>query len=334
MTGLLAIPERRLPIPSIDPIPLLPGRWIAVAVAGSVLIDAALLRRAGLRIDVNGMFGGLAVLGMAAITLCFLLRAPATRAQRIARDLIEGLSLFALISLLGAVASYPLAAGHHALVDSDLERIDLSLHFHWTNWYALIAGHSALQRIERMAYLSIFVTPAVLIGYFAWAGWRAEARLFIATFWIAALITLALFPLVPAAGPLATLWHGSIPYMPLSGLYQDQVILALRQHSIQLVDLGALHGLVCAPSFHAASAVIYIVTAWRIAPLRWPVAALNVGMLLATPVEGTHYLTDILGGMAVACLALWLMPALIKFTAPRNIGWAADFEREMPAAAG
>jgi len=334
MTGTHTTSRQLFPAPSIDQIPLLPGRWIAMAVAGSVVIDAALLAGTGLRIDLNRVFAGFVVWAMAASTLCYIFRAPATRGERIARDLIEGISLFALISLLGAVASYPLAAGHHALVDPDLERIDLSLHFHWTNWYTLIAGHKWLQAIERIAYLSIFVTPALLIGYFAWAGRRAEARLFIATFWVAALITLILFPLFPAAGPFATLWHGSIPYMPLSGLYQDQVILALRHHSIRLVDLGALHGLVCAPSFHAASAVIYIVTARTIAPLRWPITALNVVMLLATPVEGTHYLADVLGGMIVACLALWLMPALIKFAAPRIDGWAADFEREMPAAAG
>jgi membrane-associated phospholipid phosphatase len=333
MTGMRFPSELTLSASPIAPPPLLPGRWIAGAVAVSLLIDGALLFGAGLRIDTTralALFVAWAVIGAA---VCILFRRPATQSQRIARDLVEGISLFALVSLLGAIASYPLAAGHHALVDPELERIDLSLHFHWTSWYELAAAHSWLQPIERMAYLSIFVTPALLIGYFAWTGRRADNRLFVATFWIAVLITLALFPFFPAAGPFATLWHGSMPYMPLSGLYQDQVILALREHRIHSVDLGALHGLVCAPSFHAASAVIYIATAYRIAALRWPIAALNIVMLLATPVEGTHYLTDLLSGMAVACIAVWLTPILVRWAARGNAGWMVDLGQRMPIAA-
>ena len=85
-----------------------------------------------------------------------------------------------------------------------------------------------IQAIERPACLSIFASPTFLIGYFAWFGQRAEIRLFIATFSVAECGTLALFPLLPAAGPLATLLRGSPPYMPVSALFQDQVILQLR----------------------------------------------------------------------------------------------------------
>jgi len=332
MIGMHSVSHEVRPHLPIRRVPLLPGGWIVAALAGSVVIDAVLLFHTRLRIDINWALIAFVAWGFAALIACYRLRAPATRRQWILRDLIEGVSLFALISLLGAVASYPLAAGHHALVDPDLQRIDLRLHFHWTSWYALVAAHLWLQIIGRIAYLSIFVTPALLIGYFAWTGQRAEKRLFVATFWVAALITLSLFPLFPAAGPFATLWHGVHPYMPLSGLYQDQVILALRQHRIQSVDLGALRGLVCAPSFHAASVIIYIATALRIPRLRWPVVALNLAMLFATPVEGTHYLTDILAGMGVACLALWLTPLLIKFAMPHE-GWAVDPEKDMPIAA-
>ncbi len=309
------IPRRPLFLPETD-IPLLSGRWMAAGIALAVLIDIGLLISARLRIDISWASISVAAWGIVAAALCYALRARATRAQRIARDLIEGTSLFALISLLGAVASYPLATGARGFVDPTLQRIDLSLHFHWVSWYEVVASHAWIQPVERLAYLSIFVTPMLLLGAFAWTGRRAESRLFIATFWLAALITLALFPLLPAAGPFATLWHGAMPYMPLSALYQDQVILALRDHSLQAVDLGALRGLVCAPSFHAASAVLYIATAWRIAPLRWPVAVLNIVMLLATPVEGTHYLADLLCGMIVALVALAVTPMLIRLSGP------------------
>lgn len=313
--------------------PFLSSQWIAAALVASVATVCLLLRSAGLGVAATPALAIFVLWAIAALVLGVILRAPLGSGARIARDLIEGVSLFALVSLLGAIASYPLAAGKHPLVDSELERVDVHLHFHWLRWYAWIASHAWLQGVERMAYLSIFVTPALLIGYFAATGRRAESRLFIATFWVAVVITLALFPLFPAAGPFATLWHGSVPYMPLSALYQDQVIQALRHHLIRSIDLGQLHGLVCAPSFHAASAVIYIVTAFRIPVLRWPIAALNIVMLFATPVEGTHYLADLLSGMAVACLALALTPTLIRWTERERAGWRIGAEGMAPVAA-
>lgn len=312
--------------------PFLSSPCIAAALAASVAMVCLLLRSAGLGVAATPALAIFVLWAIVATVLGFILRAPAGSGARIARDLIEGVSLFALVSLLGAIASYPLAAGKHPLVDSELQHLDVDLHFHWLRWYQWIADHAWLQLVERMAYLSIFVTPALLIGYFAVTGRRAESRLFVATFWVAVVITLALFPLFPAAGPFATLWHGSVPYMPLSALYQDQVIQALRHHQINSIDLGQLHGLVCAPSFHAASAVIYIVTASRIPALRWPIAGLNIVMLMATPVEGTHYLTDLLSGMAVACVALALTPVLIRWTEREGTGWRIGAE-SMPVAA-
>lgn len=293
-------------------LPLVPGHWLIIGMVFSIAVDVLLLRGAHMRIDLSSVSIGYALWAAAAASLCYALRSPTNRGARIVRDLTEGVSLFAGVSLLGAIASYPVAAQSHGFVDPALERIDLAMHFNWLRWYDVIAAHPELQRLERMAYMSIFATPALLLAYFAWTGQRAESRLFIARFWVAALITLILFPFLPAVGPLAYLAHGHIPYMPLSALYQAQVIFALRDHAIQDVDLGTLHGLVCAPSFHAASAVLYIATGWRVRPLRWPIAGLNTAMLLATPVEGTHYLIDLVAGSAVSILVLCGTALLIR----------------------
>jgi membrane-associated phospholipid phosphatase len=126
-------------------------------------------------------------------------------------------------------------------------------------------------------------------------------------FWLAALLTLFLFPLMPAKGPLAFLWQGSIPYMPTSALYQGEIIPELRDRIFTAIDLGALRGLVCAPSAHSACAVLYLVSAWRLRPLRWILIPVNIAMLLSIPVEGTHYLTDMLMGAMVALTAIMLV---------------------------
>lgn len=244
--------------------------------------------------------------------ICLRFRAPRSERQRILRDAAEFFGVFMSICLIGAVAPYPLAAIGSGFVDTTLERVDQVLRFDWLAWYRFVAGHPAIQWFDRAAYESIFLSPAVLLGYFAWAGRKAEARLFILTFWIAASVTLVLFAFVPARGPLALLWRGPLPYVPASALYEADLIPALRSHALHRIDLGNLQGLVSAPSFHAASALLYIWTAWPVRALRWPILIVNLAMLLATPVEGTHYLADIIAGIVVALAAVAGTRAIIR----------------------
>ncbi|HSI16732.1 MAG TPA: phosphatase PAP2 family protein, partial [Sphingomonas sp.] len=101
----------------------------------------------------------------------------------------------------------------------------------------------------------------------------------------------------------------------------DQLIPELRLHMFHVIDLGAIRGLVSAPSFHTASAVLFIAAAWPWRTLRWPLLALNVAMLISTPVEGTHYLSDMILGAAVAGVALGAVAALSEALSRRSGNW-------------
>ena len=285
--------------------PLIPGSWMVAKLAASFCAVALLLYHAGLALapENPGFVTACAAMsGLAAAR--FLTREPRSLLQEQVRDFSENALLFCLICLLGVIASYPIAAGSTGFVDATLERIDTALHFDWVVWYRAVAVYPWLQHAGAAAYAAIFVSPFLILGWMAWERRRCEARVFLLTFWVATVLTLALFWCFPAEGPLAFLWQGDIPYMPTSALYQGELIPALRVHEMTHVDLGALRGLVCAPSFHTVSAVLYIVAAWPIARLRWIVLAVNFAMLLATPIEGTHYLTDMIAGLAVAGVAV------------------------------
>ena len=309
-TSLFAIPAPLYP-GSTAQRGLIGGRWIALGLVLSVACVAALLFDAQMTIDpqdpMTWLFAG--VLLLFGVTR-YVLRRPRSAAQRVARDLSESVGAFMGISLLGATATYPLAADTHGAIDPLLQAVDGALHFDWLAWYQTVAAHRSLQLLGTAAYQSIYVTPALILGYCAWSDRRAEARGFVASFWFAAVLTLLLFRVMPAIGPLATLWHGPIPYVPESALYEADLLPMLRLGNGYVVDLGALRGLVSVPSFHTASGVVYIATAWPMARLRWPVLALTSAMLLATPVEGTHYLTDMLAGAAVAIVALLTVTAV------------------------
>lgn len=266
---------------------------------------AVLMHRAGLHVDPlrydNLPFYGA---GLLALALRFGLPRTSWRHAATVAHFSEYAGLFTAISLMGATASYPVAALTRGYADATLQRIDLALGFDWLGCYRLVAAHPVLQALGTTAYRSIYVTPALLLWSAARAGDHVRAYRFLAGFCVAAVITLAVFGLMPAVGPFSFLWHGAIPYMPESELWQQGLIPALRAHQVHIVDLGHLRGIVSAPSFHTAAAVLYIVAAWRIPGLRWPIVALNAAMLLSTPVEGTHYLIDMILGAAVAVLSL------------------------------
>jgi membrane-associated phospholipid phosphatase len=79
-------------------------------------------------------------------------------------------------------------------------------------------------------------------------------------------------------------------------------------------------GLISFPSFHSATAAIYAWATWRTPVVRWIGLALNLLMLIATPIHGSHYLVDVLAGLAVAVAAVagtaWMFGRIRPARAP------------------
>ncbi len=302
--------------------PALPdyGWWIGGGMIASLAALALLMRAAGLSIDpTNVDIMPFYDAGLILLALRFGVRNRPWRHARAVADCAEYYGVFTMLALMGAIASYPIAAMTAGFHDATLQRIDLMLHFDWLAWYRLVAATPVLQTLGLAAYRSIYLTPAILFAVFAITGDRVAAHRFLAIFWLTAVGTLILYTFMPAVGPFSYLWHHPIVYMPESEQWQQGLIPALRDHGVRVVDLGHLRGIVSAPSFHAAAATLYINAAWRMPRLRWPVFAMNAAMLLSTPVEGTHYLIDILLGTMVALAAI----ATLHRIMPREISGVA-----------
>ncbi|MES3084110.1 phosphatase PAP2 family protein [Sphingomonas faeni] len=295
------------------------GWWIGGGMIVSIAMLTIMMHIAGLAINpADADTLPFYVSGVVVLALRFGLRDRSWRHARAVADCAEYYGVFTILALMGAVASYPVAALTHGFHDAALQRIDAILHFDWLAWYRLVAATPVLQSLGLAAYRSIYLTPAILFATFAFTGDRVAAHRFLAVFWLTAVGTLILYTFMPAIGPFSYLWHGTIPYMPESEQWQQGLIPALRDHSVRVVDLGHLRGIVSAPSFHAAAATLYINAAWRLPRLRWPVLASNVAMLLSTPVEGTHYLIDILLGTIVALAAIATLHRLMPRSTARG----------------
>lgn len=282
----------------------LSGGWFGISLISSLVALIWGLLHEGLTVSPLGIAPFCFVLLCSATAFVrYRFHRPASAAHRKLRDLAEYIGVFTFVCVAGAIASYPVAAASSGFDDAALARIDAMLGFRWIAWYEITATHPMLQWLGSMAYQSIYLTPLLLFCRFAWTGERAAARQLIATVWVAAVLTLALFDFMPARGPLAYMWQGPIPYMPASELFQSELIPLLREHQVHSIALGSLRGLVCAPSFHTTSAVLFLLTARFAGPLRWPLTTINIMMLLAIPVEGTHYLSDMIAGSIVALIA-------------------------------
>ena len=125
------------------------------------------------------------------------------------------------------------------------------------------------------------------------------------SFVFATLLTIAISAVLPAAGVWLHygLSEADARAVPVVSTVWP-VFTGLRDGSVRaLVALGA-EGVITFPSLHAALAVIMIAALWPVAVLRWPILALNVVMLVATPIDGAHYLIDILAGIGIAALSI------------------------------
>ncbi|WP_446741182.1 phosphatase PAP2 family protein [Sphingomonas sp. H160509] len=177
-------------LPAHDSVPDY-GWWIGGGMILSLAMLTVMMHVAGLSIDPydadNMPFY---VSGVVLLALRFGLRDRPWRHARAVADCAEYYGVFTLLALMGAVASYPVAALTHGFHDAALQRIDALLHFDWLAWYRLVAETPVLQTLGLAAYRSIYLTPAILFATFAYTGDRVAAHRFLATFWLTAIGTL------------------------------------------------------------------------------------------------------------------------------------------------
>ncbi len=312
---------------SFSPLPgpaMISSRALLGLLASGTVMLAALMRASDISLDLfspGGMRYLVILAGLGLVRFCGRGIARSEHpVQRAFVDLSEYAGLFMAISLVGAIASYPVAALSRGFSDARLQAADAALHFHWLDWYRFLVAHPALQPLSRGAYAMIYVSPGLLLGWLAWTGQRRMAHDFLAAVWLSATLTLVAFYFMPAVGPFAYLWHGPIPYLPVSDLWQPELIPQLRAHAFHSVDPGHLVGLVSAPSFHAAAGVLLIAfSARQERRIACGLIAIDLAMLLVTPVEGTHYLIDLILGGLVAVLSLALI-ALMRERFGRRVG--------------
>ena len=254
----------------------------------------------------------IAALGLSAF---YTVLRPDERVARLFRGAIE---LFLLSFLCGSL-SYAATSLNRPLWDDVFVAWDQALGFDWRHWLGVLNEHPKVNLVLALAYHSMW--PQLVLVIVALVTTRDYRRLdvFLLAFGFAAAVTVVIAGFMPALSPLA---HFAItptdhPNIVLAVPREFEAqALALRDGSLRLIELGEAQGLITFPSFHTVVAVLLLIGFRHVPYLRWVSLILNVLMLLSIPIEGSHYLVDLIAGVGVALFAWGLARLTADSAAP------------------
>ncbi len=254
-------------------------------------------------------------LGMSAL---YTFKRPDERIARMFRGAVE---LFLITFLVGSL-SYSATSLDLPMWDATFQAWDHVLAFDWKHWLTVLDGHPRINLVLVLAYHSMW--PQLTLVLIALITIRDFRRLdvFLVAFALGAIITVVVAGLMPAMGPRA--WLGITPAdhpnitLAVSPEFEMQAA-ALRSGAMKIIDAGNAQGLVTFPSFHTVTAMLLLLGFRSVPYLRWASLILNGIMLIAIPIEGSHYLVDVIAGIAVALSAWAAANAIVNATARSRI---------------
>jgi membrane-associated phospholipid phosphatase len=211
--------------------------------------------------------------------------------------IVLGLSL-ACLSYLAAAIDLPLR-------DQQLVRVDRYLGFDWLQIMQIVDGWPRLLDLLDAAYATFTFQLIATVLILVLARRARDLDRFFITFISASMISEVASVVVPTLGPMSVLaGHSSFANLPTLGRTTAEIVTALRDGTLKEVDLDAINGIISFPSLHAAVAVIVpFALCWN-KPLLCAVIALDSVMLVSAIPSGNHYLTDVVGGVSIAVLAI------------------------------
>jgi hypothetical protein len=234
---------------------------------------------------------------------------------------LENTAQIVAFTAVGAPLSYIAAAANLPLQDHVIAAADRAIGF---DWRALLDWMNAMQVVYaalHVIYLSLTLQMTTAALCLAFTGRLVRLRVYLLSFIFAALITIAISALLPAVGawPYYALSAADSPHLTPTVSTSWPVFYGLRDGSIRaLIAVGA-QGIISFPSLHAGLAVILVMALWPVPVLRWVMLALNLMLLAATPIDGSHYLSDVLAGITLAALCFFAAGKIAaRFIQPRQ----------------
>jgi membrane-associated phospholipid phosphatase len=228
---------------------------------------------------------------------------------------LESTAQVIAFAAVAAPLSYVAAAlaGALPLQDAAFDAMDKALRLDWKDLLTVMQGAPELHAFMRIIYLSLTVQMTAVVLLLGFSGRLAWLRVYMVAFVLSALVTIAISALIPAEGVWLHdgLKSANAAVLPASHTSWP-VFLGLRDGSYRALMAVGAEGIITFPSLHAALAVIMIAALWPVSYVRWIGAAINLLMLAATPIDGSHYFVDVFAGIVIAVLCLLAAHVLVR----------------------
>jgi len=193
-----------------------------------------------------------------------------------------------------ATLSYLVVSTNAPLVDAQLAAWDRALGFDWLAMSSWLQNHRPVQTVLRFAYHSGLIQLVLVVLFLGFSNRPERLEEFMRLFIVGTLLTILLSGVLPAAGTWK--YHAPAGSFDLSSLSHFEL---LRDGRMRDIPLREMQGLIAIPSLHTVMAVLFVYV-MRGTRLVVPVFVVNVAMLVSTPVDGGHYVVDVLAGAALA----------------------------------
>jgi membrane-associated phospholipid phosphatase len=283
---------------SADPHFLRAGSRLLWALIGAMAVGAAAACwAAGLTVDYRTL---------PSLVVVVAISAPVALFYRVCRPdpgifySTESITQIFLISILGALLAYGAAASGLPYRDAELLAADRWLGFDPHDYLNFIYARPWLAMLCPVVYLSMVYQPVIVFIVLTLTRRISRLHDFAVALVVSLVITIAIFALFPALG-----WYGYLGIDPAAyaglPLFWNFVphLDAVRNGTLHAIPLGDLRGIISFPSYHTAAALLAVWAVWPVRFVRWPMLVLNVLMVASAPVEGAHYLVDVMGGLVV-----------------------------------
>lgn len=218
-------------------------------------------------------------------------------------------------SAAASIFSYLVTTLDRPLIDTSLAGFDEAIGFNWYAYIAFVNARPWLGDVSTIVYQSTLYQIALSVVLLTFLGHHQRTREMVAIVMISSVLCVVVSGILPSAGALAYYHPSGAFYLqnhPMVDLAYKQVFFDLRAHKLTHLSLEGLHGLVAFPSYHVGLSVILIVVFRGMPKLFWPMLVLNTLVILSTPIDGGHHLSDGLGGIALALLSAWFIIRIRK----------------------
>jgi len=245
------------------------------------------------------------VSGLAFMSWFYAARRPVERLQVVCAET----AVLLAFSAAAFVLSVLVISDNMPLIDDRLIAFDAALGFDWRAYVEFVNARPWLGQLSSMVYVTSLSQVALTILALGLLGRTRRLQHFVTAVMLGALVCILVSALLPAAGALGTI-RPPADFMamnqPIVDLAYKQAFFDIRDGASRLISLEQPQGLIAFPSYHCTLSVLIVMTFWRVRIWFWSVLALNVAVILSTPVDGGHHLADALAGILVAVFA-WRM---------------------------